>query len=390
VCARVSSPSPPRREPAQARAVRGRGPDREPPFLQLALTRLWEENGAANSNTLRLTTLQKLGAQEIVRTHLDAVMAKLEQREQSLCAGFFDRLVTPSGTKVACRLDDLGKWAGNLADQVLPVVKVLSENRILRTIAPPSGQPGTPPSYEIFHDVLAPAVLDWRRRFVEQQTLEELRIEEQKKRDQEQAEREREQELEKSKEKSQRMRIVATAALGIMAVLAALTFYAFQQRTEASRSRDLAVESQKLAQHRLHRIKGSIGLIKAALSDDPFRNLDELSASTPELFNKKIKFKVTYKSRGYKNPDGRDVYYFKIFPDPASISAGKSPIASITYRMAHSSFRVQLVTTGPNDNFTVAYNGWGTIDVIALIEYADPEEAPTIAIINMSTVMTPE
>jgi len=363
----------------------------ETPFLQLVLTRLWEEERSANSHTLRLTTLQKLGgAQEIVRTHLDAVMAKLEQREQSLCAGFFDRLVTPSGTKVACRLDDLGKWAGNLADQVLPVVKVLSENRILRTIAPPSGQPGTPPSYEIFHDVLAPAVLDWRRRFVEQQTLEDLRIEEQKKRDQEQAEREREQELEKSKEKSQRMRIVATAALGVMALLAALTFYAFQQRAEASRSRDLAVESQKLAQHRLHRIKGSIGLIKAALSDDPFSNLDKLSASTPELFNKKIKFKVTYKSRGYKNPDGRDVYYFKIFPDPASISAGKSPIASITYRMAHSSFRVQLVTTGPDDNFTVAYNGWGTIDVIAIIEYADPEEAPTIAIINMSKVMTPE
>lgn len=370
----------------------------ETPFLQLVLTRLWEEESEAGSRTLRLATLEKLGgAREIVRTHLDAVMAKLEPREQALCAGFFDRLVTPSGTKVACRLDDLGKWAGDLADQVLPVVKVLSENRILRTIAPPADQPGTPPSYEIFHDVLAPAVLDWRRRFVEQQTLEELRNEEQKKHAQERAEREREQELVRSKRRSTQMRIVAMAALCTMLILAGLAFYAFQASKEAITERQKAQaaeaearQSRDLAQQRLRRIKGSIALIKAALSDEPFENLDKLSATTPELFNKELKFKVTYKSRGYKNPDGHDVYYFRIFPDPASLSAGQSPVASITYRMAHRTFAVQLVTTGPNDRFIAAYNGWGTIDVIALIEYADPEEAPTIAIINMSKVMTPE
>ncbi|GLI36786.1 hypothetical protein KI811_13420 [Geobacter hydrogenophilus] len=363
----------------------------ETPFLQLVLTRLWEEELGANSRTLRLATLQRLGgAQEIVRTHLDAVMAKLEPREQTLCAGFFDRLVTPSGTKVACRLDDLGKWAGDLADQVIPVVTLLSESRILRTIAPPAGQAATPPSYEIFHDVLAPAVLDWRRRFVEQQAVEEIRREEQKKHDQERAERKRELELQQSKVKSRQMRIVATAALCVMALLAGLTFYAFQQRTEAGRSRDMAVSSQRLAEHRLHRIKDSIALIKAALSDEPFRNLDRLSASTPELFNRKIKFKVTYKSLGFKNPDGRDVYNFKLFPDPASIPGGKKSISSITYRMAHPTFTVQLVATGPDDNFTVAYDGWGTINVIALIEYSDPEEAPTLAIIDMRKVMMPE
>ncbi|RNC67369.1 MAG: ATP-binding protein [Desulfuromonadales bacterium] len=363
----------------------------ETPFLQLVLQRLWEEERGASSHTLRLATLQKLGgAQEIVRTHLDAVMAQLEPREQTLCAGFFDRLVTPSGTKVACRLDDLGKWAGDLADQVLPVVNVLSESRILRTIAAPASQPGMPPSYEIFHDVLAPAVLDWRRRFVEQQTLEEIRREEQNKRDQERAEREREQELEKTREKSRRMRIIATAALCVMALLASLTFYAFQQRKEAIRSQKLAVASQELAQQRLHRIKNSIPLIKAALSDDPFKNLDKLAASTPELFNKDITFKVTYKSLNYTNPNGSSVYNFKIFPEIASIPGGIKSIASITYRMAHPTFAVQLVPTSPNDKFTIAYNGWGTIDVIAIIEYADPEEAPTIAIIDMEKVQTPE
>lgn len=363
----------------------------ETPFLQLVLTRLWQEELGNDSRSLRLNSLLKLGgAQEIVRTHLDDVMKKLEPLEQKLCAGFFDRLVTPSGTKIACRLDDLGKWAGELSEQVLPVVKVLSESRILRTIAPSANQPGIPPSYEIFHDVLAPAVLEWRRRFVEQQTLEEIRRVEQNKRDQERAERAREQELEKSQEKSKRMRFIATAALCIIILLAGLTFYAFQQRTEAIKAQKLAVASQKLAQQRLHKIKNSIKVIKAALSDEPFKNLDELAQSNPELFNSSIRFKVTYKDLGYKNPDGREVYTFKLFPDPASIQGGNTSISSITYRMAHPSFRVQLVQTGPENNFMISYPGWGTINVIAIIEYADPEEAPTIAIFDMKKELKPE
>jgi hypothetical protein len=353
----------------------------ETPFLQLVLTRLWDQELGSESRSLRLNTLLKLGgAREIVRTHLDDVMKKLEPLEQKLCAGFFDRLVTPSGTKIACRLDDLGKWAGELSGQVLHVVTILSENRILRTISPPANQTGIPTSYEIFHDVLAPAVLEWRRRFVEQQTLEEIRRAEQSKREQERAERTREQELEKTREKSKRMRVLVSAALCIMILLAGLTFYAFQQRTLA----------EKLAKQRMYRVKGSITLIKAALSEDPFNNLDRLNSSTPELFNKELKFKVTYKSLGYKNPNGRDVYNFRLFPDPASMSHGRSSITSITYRLWHPTFKVQLVTTGPNDNFTVAYNGWGTINVIALIEYSDPEEAPTITIFDMKKVMTPE
>ena len=363
----------------------------ETPFLQLVLTRLWDQELGNDSRSLRLNTLLKLGgAREIVRTHLDDVMKKLEPLEQKLCAGFFDRLVTPSGTKIACRLDDLGKWAGELAEQVLPVVKILSENRILRTIAPSANQTGIPTSYEIFHDVLAPAVLEWRRSYVERQTLEEIRRDEQNKREQERAERGREQELEKTREKSKRMRFLATAALCVMALLAGLTFYAFQQRTEAVKSQELAIASQKLAQQRLHKIKNSIKMIKGALSDEPFKNLDNLALSNPELFNSKIKFKVTYKSLGYKNPDGREVYTFKLFPDPASIQGGKASIAAITYRMAHPTFRVQLVETGPENNFMISYPGWGTINVLSIIEYADPEEAPTIAMFDMAKVLTPE
>jgi hypothetical protein len=138
----------------------------EAPFLQLVMVRLWEEEMRAGSNTLRRETLDRLkGAKEIVRTHLDDVMLRLAEADQTVCASFFDRLVTPTGSKVACRVADLTSWAGDLAPRVPEVLKSLSRERILRTVAAPEDPEAT--RYEIFHDVLAPAILDWQRRHVE-------------------------------------------------------------------------------------------------------------------------------------------------------------------------------------------------------------------------------
>jgi WD40 repeat protein len=142
----------------------------EASFLQLVMFRLWDEEVRASSNVLRHETLDRLkGAKEIVRTHLDDVMSRLEATDQAVCASFFDRLVTPTGSKVACSGEDLASWAGDLAPRVPAVLKLLSHdpNRILRTVAAPDKPEAT--RYEIFHDVLAPAILDWRRRYVEDQ-----------------------------------------------------------------------------------------------------------------------------------------------------------------------------------------------------------------------------
>ncbi len=141
----------------------------EAPFLQLVMTRLWAEEMLAGSRTLRLATLVRLeGAREIVRTHLEKVMAGLDTTSQAVCATFFDRLVTPTGSKVACSVESLERWAGALAPHVPGVLETLSHNRILRTVAASAEKPDAT-SYEIYHDVLAPAILDWRHRYVEDQ-----------------------------------------------------------------------------------------------------------------------------------------------------------------------------------------------------------------------------
>jgi hypothetical protein len=160
----------------------------EAPFLQLVITRLWDEEVQANSRTLRLSTLERLGdAQEIVRTYLDGVMNRLDGAKQEVCSRFFDRLVTPSGNKIACSVDDLTKWAGTMAVDVPSVLQDLSGSRILRRVAAPTGLNGG--NYEIFHDVLAPAILGWRAQYIQtqQQAEAEIWAKEQQQRAEEQA-----------------------------------------------------------------------------------------------------------------------------------------------------------------------------------------------------------
>ena len=147
----------------------------ETPYLQLVMTRLWEEEMRAGSRTLQLETLNRLGgAEQIVKRHLDAALSALPPREQEAAARVFHHLVTPSGTKIAHTVPDLAEYAELAETQVMPLLDKLSgpEVRILRPVAPPPDRPDTP-CYEIFHDVLAPAILDWRARFVRAQERDE-------------------------------------------------------------------------------------------------------------------------------------------------------------------------------------------------------------------------
>lgn len=133
----------------------------EAPYLQLVLTRLWEEETAAGSHVLRQETLDRLGgAERIVPEHLDAAMATLSLDERNLAADVFRFLVTPSGTKIAHRASDLAEYAEAPKEKVGPLLDRLSgpQARILR---------GTGDGYDIYHDVLAAPILDWRSRHLE-------------------------------------------------------------------------------------------------------------------------------------------------------------------------------------------------------------------------------
>lgn len=147
----------------------GRGEDKstkpiEMPYLQLVMTKLWKEEISSRSHILHAATLQKLGgAEEIVRMHLDDVMGRLSSDHQLLASKVFQYLITSSGTKIALSASDLASFV----DIPIPVIKSLLQRlsepdvRLLRIIDPMNK---IETSYEIFHDVLALPILDWRSR----------------------------------------------------------------------------------------------------------------------------------------------------------------------------------------------------------------------------------
>jgi WD40 repeat protein len=138
----------------------------ETAYLQMVLIRLWREERSGNSRVLRADTLSRLGgAERIVKTHLDEAMGTMSVAEQRLAAAIFYHLVTPTGAKIAHTSEDLAAFVGMDfgMDQVLRTLSDPS-TLVLRKIPPPPGS-FSQERYEIFHDVLAPAVLDWRARF---------------------------------------------------------------------------------------------------------------------------------------------------------------------------------------------------------------------------------
>jgi WD40 repeat protein len=135
----------------------------ETPFLQMVLGRLWEQEQSEKSHQLRKATLEKLGGPEnIARSHLDKQLTKFSEAEREMTAELLRYLVTPSGTKIAQECSALASWANLDEQKVEWILNQLSapEMRILRTVS----APGQPVRYEIFHDVLARAVVGWRAR----------------------------------------------------------------------------------------------------------------------------------------------------------------------------------------------------------------------------------
>jgi WD40 repeat protein len=177
----------------------------EAPILQLVMERLWEAESQRGSRTLSLATLVELGgAEAVVRDHLQGAVELLGPDGQDVAASIFDHLVTPSGSKVAHRPADLAEYAHVAESRLLPVLATLERERILRFVDAPEQDGGT--RYEIFHDVLADAVLAWR------------------------SERRLQRERQAAVRRHRRLAAIAGVALVALAGVSAVAVYAFVER----------------------------------------------------------------------------------------------------------------------------------------------------------------
>ena len=117
-----------------------------------------------------LTIMNEKG--DIVRAHLEGAIAALSDPEREAAARVFRHLVTSSGAKIAHTARDLADLAEVPQATVGPMLERMcgQNTRILRAVPPAPGQPNEQ-RYEICHDVLGPAVLEWRTRYTSVCTL---------------------------------------------------------------------------------------------------------------------------------------------------------------------------------------------------------------------------
>jgi WD40 repeat protein len=201
----------------------------EAPYLQLVLARLWEVERSRGSRTLRLSTLRELGgAEHIVEDHLERAMAELTPREKGAAAAMYNFLVTPSGTKIAHGIRDLAGYASVDEGEASDVLQRLTAERIVR--ASSTNGPSTT-RYEIFHDVLADAVVAWRTRYEAERALEAERVQ--------------------HRQRQQRLLAIFAAALVAFTVMAAVAVYALAERSNARHQASLAEAQQAKAEHLL-------------------------------------------------------------------------------------------------------------------------------------------
>jgi WD40 repeat protein/flagellar biosynthesis GTPase FlhF len=214
----------------------------EAPYLQLVLARLWEVEAERGSKVLRRSTLRELGgAERIVQDHLERAMAALSPSEKGAAAAMYNYLVTPSGTKIAHGIHDLAGYAALDEREAAAVLQRLSAERIVR--ASSENGPSTT-RYEIYHDVLADAVLGWRTRFEADRRVEEERVAHQR--------------------RHRRLLLFGIATLIGLAVTVAVAVYALAERsnanhqaavaqaegTTAEQQRNIAVEQTRRAQQK--------------------------------------------------------------------------------------------------------------------------------------------
>ena len=207
----------------------------ETPYLQLVMSALWEHEHQEGSKSLRLATLIELGgAEQIVRSHLDKAMRDLSDEERETAIEVFDHLVTPGGTKIAHTISDLAGYSKRDPEQVQTLIGHLTsgDQRILRPVPAAPGDEGRP-RVEIFHDVLAPAILSWRS------TQTAVRLEREKQAAEAAATHER--------RRAQLFRAVALAAGALLVVAIVLAVLARRETSRAKRAQSRAVLAQHVA-----------------------------------------------------------------------------------------------------------------------------------------------
>ena len=392
-----------------------------PTQVQIVCSRLWREYAVQVPEIGQPEYDSLAGAKGILEGFLESELKGIIPSElRPIAVTILGNLITTLGTRDVVGTDKLRGLVGRYArdDEFAVTLKSLQERRLVNT----TFQRGT-----FFHEVASEYLIPPIQKEIRQLTLERERHEaaeqaateavarekelarqrelqqiralaaEQERRAEAErlrAETERERADEKARSLQEQARRARTLrwlvfALGVMLLLAiGAVVFALRQRTvavsnaqRAEQARASTEQEREIAERATNQIRQSLLIREAALAGNQAR-LDQLLGSVSQ--NTSIQFRANANSLRYRNPAGREVYEFTLYPEKGSLPSGKDSVAFITYLADHPSFRNTLMTTGPQRDFTGSYIGWGCLThVVALIEFTDPEHPPTVSEFDM-------
>lgn len=156
------------------------------PFLQLALEELWHESivvqgrnelsisdlrrlaGLSGTTYLRgeqQSTLQAVGL--LVQRHVDEIFNDYNEVEQGICAVAFERMVQPSGQKIAITLASISQYLEvgqeKRAAEILAELSRPTKKMLLKRVALVPTEPEV--AFQIVHDAMAIPILNWIERW---------------------------------------------------------------------------------------------------------------------------------------------------------------------------------------------------------------------------------
>lgn len=363
--------------PAGDREARGARDDRdepddlgapsvEPALLSLFCRELNEDRKRRGEATIGEALLSG-GQQDILANHYASCVETLTPR----AAAFIEtELISKRGYRDSFPREDA--VPAYLSEEEL---SRLIQARIVRL----EDRYGTP-RVELTHDVLTGIVRQYRdRRANEQERAAVLaRAEEER-----QAEERRR--LQAEARWGRRLKWLS-AALAVVSVAALVLagFAHLQSRIAASAAaraqsaeRD-ARSAAALAERRLGIMRQGLQVRQAVLTGDFASMARLMDAQHPDAA---LRFTATANRLG---SGGAPQFRFQLRPATPLPTSGPDAVASVTYRLAHATFKNPLMTTGPERQFVATYEGWGCLNVvIALVEFQDPEKVPALAQFDM-------
>jgi hypothetical protein len=258
----------------------------EAPYLQLVMTRLWEKEREEGSRVLRRQTLEDLkGIKNIVQVYLNNALDQLTADQKSVAFRIFNYLVTPSGTKIAYFKSDLIGQTGLTETQVGSVLDALNKSRILRPVEPPIDRPNES-RYEVFHDLLALAIINWRTLY---QAITKAEAE-QATAAAELAEAERQRRLAAQARENRRLRLGLTMLVVLLLSAVSFALYAWKKRTQASTASQLAYTKEYEAREAESRATKALGEVLAERdrADDAAKLASLEEARAKDALNKAL------------------------------------------------------------------------------------------------------